>query len=68
MARQTLPVEVEPVLPGTIPVLRWFAEERLSTARPTGRRRWLHCRLAGRGEMGRRALPVIAQELGTATC
>ncbi len=28
MAWQTLPVEVVPVLPGTIPVLRWFAEER----------------------------------------
>ena len=24
----TLPVEGMPVLPGTIPVLRWFAEER----------------------------------------
>lgn len=28
MAWQTLPVEVAPVLPGTIPVLRWFAVER----------------------------------------
>ena len=28
MAWQTLPVDVMPVLPGTIPVLRWFAEER----------------------------------------
>ena len=28
MSWQTLPVEVAPVLPGTIPVLRWFAEER----------------------------------------
>ena len=25
---QTLPVRVAPVLPGTLPVLRWFAEER----------------------------------------
>jgi 8-oxo-dGTP diphosphatase len=25
---QTLPVKVHPVLPGTIPVLAWFAEER----------------------------------------
>ncbi|WP_295638968.1 NUDIX domain-containing protein [uncultured Methylibium sp.] len=25
---QTLPVEVRPVLPGTLPVLRWLAEER----------------------------------------
>jgi 8-oxo-dGTP diphosphatase len=28
MAWQTLPVDVQPVLPGTLPVLRWFAEER----------------------------------------
>jgi 8-oxo-dGTP diphosphatase len=28
MAWQTLPVEVTPVLPGTLPVLRWLAEER----------------------------------------
>jgi 8-oxo-dGTP diphosphatase len=28
MAWQSLPVEVAPVLPGTVPVLRWFAEER----------------------------------------
>lgn len=28
MAWQQLPVEVAPVLPGTIPVLKWFAEER----------------------------------------
>ena len=28
MAWQTLPVEVVPVLPGTIPVLRWLAAER----------------------------------------
>jgi 8-oxo-dGTP diphosphatase len=28
MAWQTLPVQVEPVLPGTIPVLQWFAQER----------------------------------------
>jgi len=28
MAWQTLPVEVSPVLPGTLPVLRWFAAER----------------------------------------
>ena len=36
MAWQTLPVEVEPVLPGTIPVLHWFAEER-GHAGPTHR-------------------------------
>ena len=28
MAWQTLPVTVAPVLPGTVPVLRWFAKER----------------------------------------
>ena len=28
MAWQTLPVQVFPVLPGTIPVLEWFAQER----------------------------------------
>jgi 8-oxo-dGTP diphosphatase len=28
MAWSVLPVQVRPVLPGTIPVLRWFAEER----------------------------------------
>jgi 8-oxo-dGTP diphosphatase len=28
MAWQTLPVDVAPVLPGTLPVLQWFAAER----------------------------------------
>ena len=28
MAWQQLPVQVAPVLPGTLPVLRWFAQER----------------------------------------
>jgi 8-oxo-dGTP diphosphatase len=28
MAWQDLPVQVHPVLPGTLPVLRWFAAER----------------------------------------
>jgi 8-oxo-dGTP diphosphatase len=28
MAWETLPVRSRPVLPGTLPVLRWFAEER----------------------------------------
>ena len=28
MAWQTLPVQVQPVLPGTVPVLAWFAAER----------------------------------------
>jgi 8-oxo-dGTP diphosphatase len=34
MAWQTLPVQVAPVLPGTVPVLDWFAAER-SFAGPT---------------------------------
>ncbi len=28
MSWQQLPVQVKPVLPGTIPVLKWFAQER----------------------------------------
>jgi 8-oxo-dGTP diphosphatase len=28
MAWQDLPVQVQPVLPGTVPVLQWFAQER----------------------------------------
>ena len=28
MSWQTLPVQVQPVLPGTVPVLAWFAAER----------------------------------------
>ncbi|MEY4429912.1 MAG: hypothetical protein RLZZ182_2601, partial [Pseudomonadota bacterium] len=28
MAWQSLPVQVQPVLPGTIPVLQWLAAER----------------------------------------
>ena len=28
MAWQTLPLDVQPVLPGTVPVLAWFAAER----------------------------------------
>ena len=27
-AWQQLPVDVKPVLPGTLPVLQWFAQER----------------------------------------
>ena len=42
MAWQTLPVDVEPVLPGTVPVLQWFAAERGfagATHRSAGARR-----------------------------
>jgi 8-oxo-dGTP diphosphatase len=35
MAWQTLPVIVAPVLPGTLPVLEWFAEERGFTGATT---------------------------------
>jgi 8-oxo-dGTP diphosphatase len=35
MAWQILPVEVAPVLPGTLPVLEWFAEERGFTGATT---------------------------------
>ncbi|GIX22915.1 MULTISPECIES: NUDIX domain-containing protein [Caldimonas] len=31
MAWQDLPVQVRPVLPGTVPVLQWFAAERCHT-------------------------------------
>ena len=34
LAWQSLPVQVEPVLPGTLPVLRWLAEERARAAEP----------------------------------
>jgi 8-oxo-dGTP diphosphatase len=35
-AWQSLPVSVEPVLPGTVPVLAWFAEESAGTSRENG--------------------------------
>jgi len=35
MAWQVLPVQVAPVLPGTLPVLKWFAEERGHTGPTT---------------------------------
>ena len=35
MAWQRLPVAVAPVLPGTLPVLAWFAQERGFTGAPT---------------------------------
>ncbi len=34
MSWQTLPVQVHPVLPGTLPVLRWFAAERCHGDQP----------------------------------
>jgi 8-oxo-dGTP diphosphatase len=35
-AWQSLPVSVEPVLPGTVPVLTWFAEERAGSSIENG--------------------------------
>lgn len=35
-AWQSLPVSVAPVLPGTVPVLGWFAQERGFAGAPTG--------------------------------
>ena len=35
-AWQTLPVAVAPVLPGTVPVLQWFAQERQDAAAGAG--------------------------------
>ena len=35
-AWQQLPVQVQPVLPGTVPVLEWFATERGFGGKPTG--------------------------------
>ena len=35
-AWQSLPVSVEPVLPGTVPVLTWFAEERAGSSSENG--------------------------------
>lgn len=35
MCWQTLPVACSPVLPGTLPVLRWFAQERGFAGEPT---------------------------------
>ena len=35
-AWQSLPVSVEPVLPGTVPVLTWFAEERTGSSSDNG--------------------------------
>jgi 8-oxo-dGTP diphosphatase len=33
-AWENLPVQVQPVLPGTVPVLQWFAQERGFSGRP----------------------------------
>ena len=66
MAWQTLPATVWPVLPGTVPVLRWLAEEQgisMAThhAKPPEAPAWLD-----RVAWDERGLaPAIAQEVGT---
>ena len=67
MAWQTLPVEVAPVLPGTVPVLRWFAAERgfagATHSRLTTLEAWtgsMHVKWDAQG-----LVPVIAQEVGS---
>jgi len=59
MAWENLPVQSQPVLPGTIPVLDWFAQER-SHSGPTYRT-WLDD--IKWDEQG--LVPVIAQEQGS---
>ena len=59
MRWENLPVQAQPVLPGTIPVLDWFAEER-GHAGPT-HRSWLDD--VKWDEQG--LVPVIAQEQGS---
>jgi mutator protein MutT len=58
MAWEDLPVQVAPVLPGTIPVLRWFAEER-GVRLPA--MDWLDAIKWDRDGL----VPVIAQERGS---
>ena len=66
MAWQRLPATVWPVLPGTLPVLRWLAEEQgftgaTHTERPATPPAWLD-----RVQWDERGLcPVIAQEVGS---
>lgn len=66
MAWETLPVVSQPVLPGTIPVLQWFAAEwghpgppmPVEPLRYTGSMQWLdHVKWDAAG-----LVPVIAQE------
>jgi phosphoribosyl-AMP cyclohydrolase len=63
MAWQTLPVQVAPVLPGTVPVLRWFAAERGFRRQPTRlpAMDWLDSIKWDRDGL----VPVIAQEQGS---
>jgi len=64
MAWQTLPVEVAPVLPGTLPVLSWFAAERGfagATHRYTAPMGWLDEVTWDRDGL----VPAIAQEAGS---
>jgi hypothetical protein len=67
MAWQTLPVQVAPVLPGTVPVLRWFAG-RAGLQRADATRLpamdWLDSIKWDRDGL----VPVIAQERAATTC
>ena len=61
MAWETLPARSEPVLPGTVPVLRWLAEERKKHFVTLPDMDWLdHIRWDKDG-----LVPVIAQEAST---
>ena len=61
MAWADLPVQLQPVLPGTIPVLKWFAEERAHSGPTHIDSSWLEAiKWDDKG-----LVPVIAQEQGT---
>jgi 8-oxo-dGTP diphosphatase len=61
MSWATLPVQVQPVLPGTIPVLKWFADERAHVGPTHLDSAWLEAVKWDADGL----VPVIAQEQGT---